>query len=1003
MTKSPVAHTPHPNRQFYTLKFNSSKLRALNYCVNTTFDEAHALGEIVSLGDSQMLRSIRDVRKRTVDKDKVERLYAERKRLRRLLMTPRANKQGEEMSERLRTVEDKIHRTMYIPDYVTVVMEHKKHYEYIFKNGIYINGKKYVRFSCSAGQARVSTVVLCCEEIAGELRRRFNNGRNEKKPIAPSKFNAYFGLNTSATKLVSEPRFCVVPDYHDTIKFLANWDTETDWDRDDDLEVREIEIDMNRADGMGLISPDMAARWAEDLELDYVPGTFVVRQNFLKGLLAVFDIQAFVNEVAIPRGGSYFIETVWKDAEGKPIFADVRNIDVIVTESLFKLWDSFDSQEQYVTNYRANKLYWGVTQYAPSEAGMKDILTLNYQFIQTLSLDEAAVKRLCKTFVDWIEGVSLYDRDYMLLFALGANANEDTFKWLWQSTGGGSAFNDYSAGGNSFGSVTKGDKGENRNWIKAVAVNKECVKDPYIRKKIRDQVIGRIQNGCVGEIFVEGNFQSMVSDPFALMEHVCKVGTGDALEGSKCAERACLGLLAAGEYYSHYWNKKGVTVVNTARSPQNAPCENVVAHLVNTDEMQKWYSHLYNAFIVNWHGHETVNWGGSDWDGDIIASTSNQAVIDGVQQDALTVAYEAPTPLKKVFTEEDLYQADVFTFGSIIGSITNKGTNCYALLPILEKRYGKDSAEYKIVRGRIDQCCVAQSRGIDRAKIGRPVKGIPSVWIRRTKPKNTEAEGGASAEDQAYVELMNRILINRYPYFFKYRYPEAKKQYEQYRKQKEDTCNNFFGISIDELQAKPVETLTDREKAWLEQYAEFSPLVDSNSSMNLVCKYIESVNAKVLTEIKRGSLDSSGDADGFDWHVYMNNSTELEFLDYYTDIVECYERHMREAVGNMVSSKFESNGSQYANTIASLRRKLSYVCPDTRIVVNALVWRLYHENPSSSKEIFWNAYGNELIDNAWHNPGGIKGPNGGVMIPVRDEDGPITYLGKHYSSVEVMV
>lgn len=327
------------NRQLYTLKFNSSKLKELGYRVDTSFDEAFELGEVIALADSQMLRSIRDIRKRTVDKDKIEKLFAERDQLRRRC---EKRKNNQAYIQRLQWVKNKINRTMFVPDYVTVVMDHPKHYHYIFQNGIWINGKRYERFSCGAGQARVSTVVLVCDEITKELEKRLNNGRNPEKELAPSKFNAYFGLASSATYRVSKPRFCVVRDYENIVRYMANFDTECDWDLDDDMEIREVENAVNRTDGMGLISPEQSAKWAGELGLDYVPSQWIVRQAFLKGMVCTFPIHQFCEEV---NGGSYLVDTVYKDEDGNYIKADLRNVDVIIGESQFKLWDSFDSQE----------------------------------------------------------------------------------------------------------------------------------------------------------------------------------------------------------------------------------------------------------------------------------------------------------------------------------------------------------------------------------------------------------------------------------------------------------------------------------------------------------------------------------------------------------------------------------------------------------------------------------------------------------------------------------
>ena len=49
-------------RQIYTLKFKSSLLREFGYKIETTFDEARTLKNVIALADSQMLRTIRDIR-----------------------------------------------------------------------------------------------------------------------------------------------------------------------------------------------------------------------------------------------------------------------------------------------------------------------------------------------------------------------------------------------------------------------------------------------------------------------------------------------------------------------------------------------------------------------------------------------------------------------------------------------------------------------------------------------------------------------------------------------------------------------------------------------------------------------------------------------------------------------------------------------------------------------------------------------------------------------------
>jgi len=66
------------NRQFYTYKFKSSRLKEYKYDIDLSFDEAKELKEVIALADSQILRSIRDIRNRTVKYSKLEKLFKER-------------------------------------------------------------------------------------------------------------------------------------------------------------------------------------------------------------------------------------------------------------------------------------------------------------------------------------------------------------------------------------------------------------------------------------------------------------------------------------------------------------------------------------------------------------------------------------------------------------------------------------------------------------------------------------------------------------------------------------------------------------------------------------------------------------------------------------------------------------------------------------------------------------------------------------------------------------
>jgi hypothetical protein len=70
-------------RQFQTYKFNSLRLKEFDYNVTITPEEAKLTGEIVSLFDNQMFRSIRQLKNQTIDMNEIDELYKERDSIKR--------------------------------------------------------------------------------------------------------------------------------------------------------------------------------------------------------------------------------------------------------------------------------------------------------------------------------------------------------------------------------------------------------------------------------------------------------------------------------------------------------------------------------------------------------------------------------------------------------------------------------------------------------------------------------------------------------------------------------------------------------------------------------------------------------------------------------------------------------------------------------------------------------------------------------------------------------
>ena len=94
------------------------------------------------------------------------------------------------------------------------------------------------------------------------------------------------------------------------------------------------------------------------------------------------------------------------------------------------------------------------------------------------------------------------------------------------------------------------------------------------------------------------------------------------------------------------------------------------------------------------------------YDFDIIATTDNKQFIEGRYPNQRVVTYKAKKPQKKLFTEQDLFVTDTFSFGTQIGQITNTCSTICALIPT----FAQGSRERKVLEDRLKAGCAAQSR-----------------------------------------------------------------------------------------------------------------------------------------------------------------------------------------------------------------------------------------------------------------------------------------------------
>lgn len=549
---------------FYIFKFNSKFLidKALGKNLEYSVEEARKDLNLVSLADNQVFHFLRKIKNTPFDREKLDKLYKLRNDEKSL---PKVKRNLVKIEKYQKQIDD----ILFVPDIITIKMNSKKDYIQLTKHGFSINGIKFTRFVCTAAYLRRNVVGFINEKYFQKINEILMCGLDGKlKETNLGKFSAYYGLFMSAVNKVDTPRVCVVPDCETVLEKQMVDFIVTDENGKRHIEEREKDMPMNWFDGMGLISPSMAKKWQENLELDYLPSGFIIRSAYIKGLVVPFDFHKFAKEIAHK-------DTI-KDAWG--VEYNINDIDVILTISQFKMWKAYENWQEYLSYANKYGHIWGVSR-VNKKYDDEYVLT-NYQYLQTLNLSKEDICNLAKPTVDWINKIGTGNLGYVLLYLLGCQGEE---------------IDDFSA-------EDILDKAE-MNFVKGIMLDPELLKDNYVRTQICKTLKRKIKDAKIGRLWVRGNYAFQISDPYALCEWAFNMEVH--------------GLVGAYKMYCNFWNKRTSSKkILCCRSPLVHGSEHLLRELECTDEMKDWYRYLESGIVNSVKDMAVVHCSDSDYDGD---------------------------------------------------------------------------------------------------------------------------------------------------------------------------------------------------------------------------------------------------------------------------------------------------------------------------------------------------------------------------------------------------
>ena len=522
----------------HLFKLNSSRIIDADFNLTLTYSEAVRNAEVIALASSATLRMIDNINgKSSFEKEKEIKELKEKKNKILKKKNTRTNKL------KIKEINEKIQKEIFIEDYLCVVMDTKGDYDKVLK-GFKINGIEYQRLLSTSGGVKKSVVVFCSKRIHDRLYSQLNAERNPNIKFVPAKLEAYISLACSASFPVSKPNGILVVGEpmtrfkEDVIEVNGQGVV-----RPNVRHVDDYEITHNACDGMGLMTPTLAKRWSEEVQEHYTMAGCCLRQAFTKGMIFTFDFHQFADEVA-----KYEIVTdVWGHQH------NIKDIELILTTSMLKLWDSYDSVDDWLEKTLANDHSFAITKVTPEK--LDEEQTLNYQFLQSLELTDEDIEELCKPFLDSIDGIMNKDYRQSLLYLRGVDLKEKT--------------------------VLRPPF----DYTTAMMLDESMLNDPYVYSKIKHNITNRIDRAKMGVLPVRGNFSIISGDPYLLCEYVF------GFEPT--------GLLKKGEFYSKFWNDKKVKETVAMRAPMTSHNNIQICKMADNEEVNKWYKYMDTVYILN--------------------------------------------------------------------------------------------------------------------------------------------------------------------------------------------------------------------------------------------------------------------------------------------------------------------------------------------------------------------------------------------------------------------
>ena len=654
-------------------------LEKANYDLELTYKNATKKGLVIAFSESQVIDWIYELRRTTYkqESERYSKLKGELKNLKR------TNLNKEQREERQNEILKEMHDIIFIDELIQVDFKTQRQFDKATrKKGFKVNGIKY-RYLVSKGS---STITFIDERLYDVISKRLDADRDVNEPQFASKLNAYKSLAFSSSQVVTAPKnVIVIKDCEVSFQEKYLW-------VDEDVKEKDEVVTRNVNDGYCFIDIDLATKWTEELNHEGILSAFQIRTLFTKGVLVPVDYKTFCIEHGVTT-----IKDVWGHEQ------NILDTDLILSESLVKLWSSYSSCDEWLNAIETHKYDWRVSKFSHAP---KSGYT-NYQQMLPLDLDLNDIDELLDPSIQQLKAVAGEDYVATCLYLNGTHQDEN---------------------------MLLGDK----KLATALQIEDKLINDVYLKRRISTMISKTKNDIKLGRMSVSASFQIIVGDITQLLQHLI------GIENPK-------GVLNKYEIYS-YHHEEGTEAV-ASRCPLLV-ANNLLTVTTRKDmgEWNKYFEHLKDIYVTD--GCSLINESlcGFDFDGDTLQLLTEKVFIRR-NEDLLPIKCQGKNGDREVIKDDKpLIRASRVMIGDSIpsiGSVINDASKMFSVM----NRFEPGSKDYEVMKNRLIQMVKISQSVIDAKKSGEFFP-TPSHWVK-TDACTTDEDFKYVANKRPYFFIHN--------------------------------------------------------------------------------------------------------------------------------------------------------------------------------------------------------------------------------------------------------